>query len=63
MADLFNFLQMELPSPFDTRDLATALDEPLDIAQKMAYCLRHAGVTEIVGKKGNALLYEHSAAG
>jgi hypothetical protein len=63
MADLFNFLQMELPSPFDTRDLAAALDEPLDIAQKMAYCLRHAGVTEIVGKKGNALLYEYGAPG
>lgn len=63
MADLFNFLQVELPSPFDTRDLAAALDEPLDIAQKMAYCLRHAGVTEIVGKKGNALLYATGDAG
>ncbi len=57
MRDLFLFLKGDLPEPFSTRELAQVLDEPLDIAQKMAYCLRHAGVTEITGKRGNALLY------
>ena len=57
MADLYDFLQADLVEPFSTRDLAAALAQPLHIAQKMAYCLRHAGVTEITGKQGNALLY------
>lgn len=63
MGDLYNFLRVELPSPFSTRDLAFALDQPLGIAQKMAYCLRHAGETEVVGKKGNALLYNDAEVG
>lgn len=62
MGDLYNFLRVELPAPFSTRDLAFALDQPLAIAQKMAYCLRHAGETEVVGKKGNALLYTDAQA-
>jgi len=59
MADLYEFLIADLPEPFSTRQLALALDEPLDIGQKMAYCLKHAGVTEVVGKTGNSLLYEN----
>lgn len=58
MADLLLFLHGELEEPFSTRQLAEQLQEPLAIAQQMAYCLRHAGVTEIVGKQGNALLYQ-----
>ena len=59
MTDLYDFLQADLSEPFGTRELATALGQPLHIAQKMAYCLRHAGVTEISGKQGNALLYRN----
>jgi hypothetical protein len=59
MADLYEFLQEDLSEPFGTRELAGALGQPLHIAQKMAYCLRHAGVTEISGKQGNALLYRN----
>ena len=59
MTDLYDFLTSDLSEPFGTRELATALDQPLHIAQKMAYCLRHAGVTEISGKQGNALLYRN----
>jgi len=59
MADLYEFLQSELAEPFGTRELAEALGEPVGIARKMAYCLRHAGVTEISGKQGNALLYRN----
>ncbi len=57
MSDLFEFLVSELEEPFGTSELAVALDQPQDIAQKMAYCLRHSGVTEICGKNGNALQY------
>lgn len=46
-----------LPDPFTTRDLADALDKPVWLAQKMAYCLREMDVLEIAGKKGNAYLY------
>ena len=59
MADLYDFLEDELPEVFGTRQLAAALQQPLHIAQKMAYCLRHAGVVEIVGKEGNALQYRN----
>ena len=57
--DLYEFLLADLPEPFGTRELADALEQPLHIAQKMAYCLRHAGVVEIVGKHGNALQYRN----
>jgi len=60
MADLYEFLQHELPETFGTKDLAQALGQPVAIAQKMAYCLRHAGVTEIAGKIGNALQYRNA---
>lgn len=59
MSDLYDFLLADLMEPFGTRELADALHQPLHIAQKMAYCLRHAGVTEIVGKLGNALQYRN----
>ena len=59
MEDLYGFLDSELQEPFGTRQLAAALAQPVAIARKMAYCLRHAGVTEIAGKQGNALLYRN----
>jgi hypothetical protein len=59
MTELYEFLQSDLEEPFGTRELADALGQPLHIAQKMAYCLRHAGVTEIAGKQGNALQYRN----
>lgn len=59
MAELYDFLQTDLTEPFGTQELAQALQQPVGIARKMAYCLRHAGVTEIAGKQGNALLYRN----
>jgi len=44
-------------APFSTRDLAAALKERNNLARKMAYCLRESGVLQVVGKRGNALLY------
>ncbi|NKB99204.1 MAG: hypothetical protein GKR90_12025 [Pseudomonadales bacterium] len=55
--DLMQFVQGDLPDPFSTKDLAAATNEPIALARKMAYCFRHAGVTKIVGKQGNSLLY------
>jgi hypothetical protein len=60
MADLYDFLRHDRLEPFGTKELAQALEQPLAIAQKMAYCLRHAGVTEIAGKIGNALQYRNA---
>jgi len=59
MADLYDFMSADLAEPFGTPELAAALAQPMAIAQKMAYCLRQAGVTEIVGKRGNTLLYRN----
>lgn len=46
-----------LPQPFTTADLAAARGCTRGLAQKMAFCLRQMRVIEIVGKRGNALLY------
>ncbi|MEE2776771.1 MAG: hypothetical protein VYE73_08420 [Acidobacteriota bacterium] len=40
-----------------TAELADALRRPRRLAQQMACCLRHVGVLEAVGKKGNAIVY------
>ncbi|MFU8771105.1 MAG: hypothetical protein ACNA8H_01660 [Anaerolineales bacterium] len=52
------FLPLGLPAAFTTGDLAKAMDKPVYLAQKMAYCLRSMDVIEIVGKRGNAWLYK-----
>jgi hypothetical protein len=51
-----------LSGPFSTRELAEGIEQPRWFAQKMAYCLRHMGAIEVVGKKGNSLLYSVSEA-
>lgn len=57
-ADFAALLPAGLPTSFTTRDLAAALAQPQRLAQQMAYCLRHMGVLAVVGKRGNALVYE-----
>lgn len=57
MTDLLACLKADLPREFTTQDLAEALQEPRHIAQKLAYCLRHAEAAEVCGKVGNALKY------
>ena len=57
-ADLYQLLVHPLEAPFTTADLAQALDQPREVGRKMAYCLREAGVIEICGKQGNALVYQ-----
>jgi len=55
--DLASLLPDYLPQPFDTEQLAKAMDTQRWIAQKVAYCLRHMKAIKCVGKKGNAILY------
>ena len=55
-ADWLRFLPDGLES-FTTRDLATGLDTGTELAQKMAYCLRHGSMIELIGRRGRANLY------
>ena len=55
-ADLLSLLPSELPSPFDTSDLARDLAIDRAFAQQIAYCLRRTGAVREIGKAGNARL-------
>lgn len=43
--------------PFTSRDLAHAIGIRLDLAQKMTYSLRQAGLIQALGKRSRATLY------
>ncbi len=60
-ADLLQLMPPDLPSEFDTAQLAAGLDIDRSVAQRIAYCLRHMGAFDEVGKQGNARLYRASA--
>ena len=55
-ADWLAFVPRGLQS-FTTKDLATATDTRRELAQKMAYCLRHARMIKMIGRQGRANLY------
>lgn len=55
--DLAAFIPASLREPFTTADIAAATHIPRWIVQKMTYCLREAGVLDVVGKQGNSLEY------
>ncbi|MEJ2211578.1 MAG: hypothetical protein P8129_21435 [Anaerolineae bacterium] len=55
--DLARLLPADLCGEFTTADLAAAIRRPRWVAQKMAYCLRKAGLIEAVGKQGRSILY------
>ena len=59
-ADLVALLPDDLPDGFTTGDIAAAAGCPLRLAQQMAYCLRHSGAVEVVGKRGNSIEYRLS---
>jgi len=50
----------EVPEEFTTADLAVALGRHRRLAQQMTYCLRNAGVLEMVAKRGNAIVYRRT---
>jgi hypothetical protein len=57
-ADLVKFLNCDLPARFHTGHVATALEVPRWIAQRIAYCLRETGAARAVAKERNAHVYE-----
>jgi hypothetical protein len=59
-ADWRGFLPKDRES-FTTADFATATQTGSELAQKMAYCLRHGEVIELIGKRGRANLYRVAA--
>lgn len=57
--DLLLLLPLEqLPTPFDTAQLAAAFQRPRWFAQKVGYCLRQTGIAKLVGKRGNSQLFQ-----
>ena len=42
---------------FTTIELATGLSANRELAQKLAYCLRHSRMIELIGRRGRANLY------
>lgn len=57
-ADLRALLPKKLPSPFHSGQLATAMDVPRWVAQRVAYCLRSMQIVSEVGKERNTRLYD-----
>ena len=55
-ADWLRFVPDHLQS-FTTKDLAAIAATNRELAQKMAYCLRHARMIESIGRQGRANLY------
>lgn len=60
--DAARMLPDDLPESFTTADLARGLKQRRRVAQQMAYCLRHMGMIEVVGKAGRSQLYARVAA-
>ncbi|MCK6578392.1 MAG: hypothetical protein L6Q98_09840 [Anaerolineae bacterium] len=56
-ADYAALIPSNLPTEFDTGELARAIRQQRTLAQKMAYCLRELGLIQVVGKRGRGLLY------
>jgi len=56
--DLLDLISDNVESPFTTADLAKTLNRPRRVMQQMVYCLRALEMIVMVGKQGNAILYE-----
>ncbi len=56
--DFLYFIPRNIGLPFTNKELAEKLEKPLRLAQKVSYCLRKMEILKIVGKIGNALLFD-----
>ncbi len=56
--DFAALLPATLPDMFTSSQIAARLGVRHGQGQKIAYCLRHMGAIEVVGKQGNAFLYQ-----
>jgi len=60
--DLAQLIRVPLPEVFHSGDLAAALRVERWVAQRVAYCLRHAGAVEAVGRRKAGWMYRWSPA-
>ncbi len=60
-ADWQALLPEKLREPFTTKDLSETMGISIQLAQKMAYCLRKVSVIRLMDKRGRANLYEVAA--
>lgn len=61
-ADLLRLVRADqLPTPFETADLASTLECSRPVAQRIAYVLRQTGAAVDAGRRGNAILYSLAA--
>lgn len=58
--DFLQFIPLDLPRPFSNKGLEKALSLPIHRCRQITYCLRKMEVLEVVGKKGNELLFDVS---
>lgn len=59
--DLVSLVGVKLPKDFDTADLAREGKLPAWEARRIAYCWREMGAADVVGKRGNRILYRLKA--
>ena len=57
-SDLLRLIPESLPAIFHTGHLAEATGQKREVARQMAYCFRKMNIAKVVGKEGNALLYQ-----
>lgn len=55
--DFLALLPPDLPEPFTSRDLASALKRPVAFARRVTYCLRRMQVLQECGRQRRAILY------
>ncbi|MYD45264.1 MAG: hypothetical protein F4W92_02785 [Gammaproteobacteria bacterium] len=56
--DLWSLFSDLLPETFTSKEVAHCVGIGRRLAQQSLYCLRRCGVVEMVGKKGNELIYQ-----
>ncbi|NOX28472.1 MAG: hypothetical protein GXP35_00240 [Actinobacteria bacterium] len=56
-ADLDDFVPQDLPLVFTTTDMASSGVISLEVAQRIAYCMRSLGRFEMVGRSGRSYQY------
>ncbi len=57
-ADLVGLVPTELPDPFNTADLARALDTSRHVARQMAFCFRVTGAARWIRRRRTGHLYK-----
>jgi hypothetical protein len=62
-SDYASMIPLALAEEFDTSELAAAIGRPRWVAQRVAYCLRKAGLIEQRGTRGNAIVYAKAPRG